>query len=108
MIAWSISECLKLKNPKRIIFNSITENEIKNAVDNPTRINDNMVYAQKTRRILDRLLGYKISPILWKSANQSLSAGRVQSIVVKLIIDKENEINNFLENKLKSFYKIKI
>jgi len=107
MIAWSISECLNLNNPKRIIFNSITENELKNAVDNPTKINENMVNAQKTRRILDRLLGYKISPILWKSANQSLSAGRVQSIVVKLIIDKENEITNFLENKIKSFYRIK-
>ena len=106
MIAWSIAESLKIKKPKRIIFNSITENELKKAVNNPTIINDNMVNAQKTRRILDRIVGYKISPILWKTANQSLSAGRVQSVVVKLIIDKENEINDFLENKLYCYYKI--
>lgn len=105
MIAWSLKETLKLDNVKRIVFNSITKEEIKKAVENPTIIDENMVNAQKTRRILDRLLGYKISPILWKSANQPLSAGRVQSVVVELIIDKENEINDFIKNSKGSYYK---
>lgn len=104
MIAWSLAYVLNLKNPKRITFNSITEQEILNAVKNPRKIDDNLVDAQKTRRILDRIVGYEISPILWKSIGQSLSAGRVQSVVVKLILDREEEIEYFIKNKLKSYY----
>jgi DNA topoisomerase-1 len=99
MIAWSLAHVLKLKEPKRIVFNSITKNELLNAVKNPKEIDMNMVDAQKTRRVLDRLVGFKISPILWKTMRDSLSAGRVQSVVVRIIIDKENEINEFFNNK---------
>lgn len=106
MIGWSIAKELGLKNPKRILFNSITEKELKKAVNNPTVIDSNMVDSQKARRIMDRIVGFEISPILWKSARQSLSAGRVQSVVVKLIIDRENEIEKFMKSDLTSFYKI--
>ncbi len=104
MIAWSLAYVLGLKNPKRITFNSITEEEILNAVSKPHKIDINMVEAQKARRILDRIVGYEISPILWKSIGQSLSAGRVQSVVVKLIIDREKEIDKFFSEKLKSYF----
>ncbi len=104
MIAWSLAYVLGLKNPKRITFNSITEEEILNAVSKPHKIDMDMVEAQKARRILDRIVGYEISPILWKSIGQSLSAGRVQSVVVKLIIDREKEIDKFFSEKLKSYF----
>ena len=104
MIAWSLAYVLGLKNPKRITFNSITEEEILLAVSKPHKIDMNMVEAQKARRILDRIVGYEISPILWKSIGQSLSAGRVQSVVVKLIIDREKEIDKFFSEKLKSYF----
>jgi DNA topoisomerase-1 len=104
MIAWSLAYVLKLKDAKRITFNSITEQEILNAVAKPRKIDDNLVDAQKTRRILDRIVGYEISPILWKSIGQALSAGRVQSVVVKLILDREEEIEEFMKNKLKSYF----
>ena len=103
MIAWSIAYVLKLKNAKRIVFNSITKNELLNAVKNQN-IDNNMVDAQKARRILDRLVGYDLSPLLWKNIQAKLSAGRVQSVVVRLIIDKENSIKNFFI-ELSSFYK---
>jgi DNA topoisomerase-1 len=106
MIAWSLEYILKLKNPKRIIFNSITKDELLKAIKTPTVINQNMVHAQKTRRIMDRLMGYELTPLLNKNMNgyKYLSAGRVQSVVVKLIIDKENEINNFISTQ---YYVIK-
>jgi DNA topoisomerase I len=94
MIASSLRDILKLKNPKRIVFHEITQNAIDNSIKNPTVINEDMVYAQQTRRLLDRLVGYKLSPLLWKELKGELSAGRVQSVVVKIIIDKENEIND--------------
>ena len=94
-IAYSLSLVLKLKNPKRVIFNEITENIIKTAIDNPIKINYDIVYAQQTRRILDRLIGYKISPLLSNLLQSSQSVGRVQSVVLRIIIDKEIEINNF-------------
>lgn len=97
-IAFSLAKLLKLKNPKRITFHEITKKAIKNALENPREINYNMVYAQQTRRLLDRLMGYKISPILWKYLPNAQSAGRVQSIVVKIIVDKENEINQSISN----------
>ena len=106
MIAWSLAYVLKIKNPKRIIFNSITEKQLLNAIKNPKNIDYNLVDAQKTRRILDRIVGYEISPILSKKFNQSLSAGRVQSVVVRLLIDREKEIESFFNNPSSSFFKI--
>ena len=98
-IAYSLAKILKLKNPKRITFHEITKKAIKNALENPREIDYNMVYAQQTRRLLDRLMGYKISPILWKYLPNAQSAGRVQSIVVKIIVDKENEIKQSISNQ---------
>jgi DNA topoisomerase I len=98
MIASSLCDLLKLKNPKRIVFHEITKKAIDNAVKNPTILNYNMVYAQQARRLLDRIVGYKISPVLWKTMKGSMSAGRVQSVVVKIIIDKENEIDNSISS----------
>lgn len=102
-IAWHIQEVLKLKpqNSKRIIFTEITKSAILQAVENPTTINQNMFYAQQARRVLDRIIGYLISPILWKQIQssyqekKSLSAGRVQSVIVKLVIEREEEIKSF-------------
>ena len=95
-IAHSLSVVLKLNNPKRIIFHEITKSAILKAINNPTVIDLNKVYAQQTRRLLDRLMGYKISPILWKEFNTNTpqSAGRVQSAVLNIIVNKENEIND--------------
>jgi len=92
MIASSLADLLHLKDPKRIVFHEITKKSIKNAIENPTKINYNMVYAQQARRLLDRLVGYRISPILWKMLAGGKSAGRVQSIVLRIIIDKEIDI----------------
>lgn len=91
-IGADLAHVLKIKNPKRIVFHEITKNAIMKAVDNPTTINHNMVYAQQARRLLDRLVGYTISPLVWDNVVGGKSAGRVQSVVVKIIIDKENEI----------------
>ena len=106
MIAWSVATVLDLniKKAKRIAFNSITKSELEKAISKPRTIDMNLVDAQKARRILDRIIGYQISPILWKSIGASLSAGRVQSVVIRLIIDKENEINNFLNTKQSNNY----
>lgn len=98
MIAASLRDMLSLKEPKRIVFHEITKKAINNAIKKPTIINDNMVMAQQTRRLLDRLVGYKLSPLLWKKVQGKSSAGRVQSVVIKIIIDKENEINNCIMN----------
>ena len=99
-IAWSLAKLLNLKNPPRIIFTEITKKSIKKAIENPIQINMDMVNSQQTRRLLDRLVGYKISPILKKNINDknAKSAGRVQSVIVKIINDKENEINNTISN----------
>ena len=95
-IAYSIQQLLKLNSPQRIIFNEITKVAIQNALNNVSQININLVHAQQTRRILDRLVGYLISPLMWKHLNiQGIqSAGRVQSATLNLIIDKETEIKN--------------
>ena len=98
MIAASLHDLLKLKEYDRIVFHEITKTAIKNAIENPTTINYDMVNAQQARRLLDRLVGYKISPILWKKMQGQLSAGRVQSVVVKIIVDKENEIKESVSN----------
>ena len=109
-IAFHISEILGIKPPKRkrITFSEITKQAIKSACENPKDINMDMFYAQQARRIIDRLIGYLISPVLWKQIQNStkkkisLSAGRVQSVVMKLIIEREKEINKFESS---SFYK---
>ena len=90
-IAWSLKEVLKLKDPKRIVFHEITKKAISEAVQNPRVLNQDMIDAQQARRLLDRLMGYKISPILW-AYKVGESAGRVQSVVVRILTDKEKEI----------------
>ena len=96
-IAWHLSESLGLEESKtkRIVFREITENAIKNAIKNPRQINKALVDAQQARRVIDRLVGYKISPILWRKVKGGLSAGRVQSVVLRLIAEREKEISKF-------------
>jgi DNA topoisomerase-1 len=96
-IAWHLFETLKLdpKKTKRIVFNEITKGVILDALKNPREIDMNLVDAQQARRVLDRLVGYEISPILWQKIKPSLSAGRVQSVAVRLIVEREEEIRNF-------------
>jgi len=96
-ISWHLSEVLKLKPEKykRIVFHEITKDAIKNAIENPRGIDINLVNAQQARRVLDRLVGFSLSPLLWKKIKPSLSAGRVQSVAVRLIVEREREINAF-------------
>ena len=95
-IAWHLAEVLKLgSNTKRIVFDEITKDAILYAVANPRQIDKNLVDAQQARRILDRLVGFELSPILWKKVKPSLSAGRVQSVAVRLLVDREREIQDF-------------
>ena len=96
-IAWHLTEALKLnpENTKRIVFHEITKKAILHAVDNPRTLNQNLVNAQQARRVLDRLVGFEVSPVLWKKVKQGLSAGRVQSVAVRLIVEREKEIINF-------------
>ncbi len=96
-IAWHLSEELKLtkEKTKRIVFHEITKSAILKAIDNPRDINYNLVNAQQARRVLDRLVGYELSPILWRKVKGGLSAGRVQSVSVRLIVEREREINDF-------------
>lgn len=96
-IAWHLAQYLEVDETKpcRVVFNEITKQAVKDAFKQPRRINMDLVNAQQARRILDRLVGYKISPLFWKKVKKGLSAGRVQSVAVKLIIDRENEINAF-------------
>ncbi|MCR5040305.1 MAG: type I DNA topoisomerase [Bacteroidales bacterium] len=97
-ISWHLYEVLDLKkkkNTKRIVFHEITKNAIQHAIENPRDINMGLVNAQQARRVLDRLVGYELSPLLWKKVKPSLSAGRVQSVAVRLIVEREEEIKNF-------------
>ncbi|RLK06909.1 type I DNA topoisomerase [Tenacibaculum discolor] len=96
-IAWHLAEQLKLKdeNTKRIVFNSITKKAILKAIENPRTINYNLVDAQQARRVLDRIVGYELSPVLWRKVKPGLSAGRVQSVAVRLIVEREREIEGF-------------
>lgn len=96
-IAWHLAEQLKLKdeNTKRIVFNSITKKAILKAIENPRTINYNLVDAQQARRVLDRIVGYELSPVLWRKVKPGLSAGRVQSVAVRLIVEREREIEDF-------------
>ena len=104
-IAWHLAETLHLNeaNTKRIVFNSITKTAIEKAIKNPRGIDYNLVNAQQARRVLDRLVGYELSPVLWKKIKSGLSAGRVQSVAVRLIVAREREIQDF---KTQSSYKI--
>jgi len=96
-IAWHLAEELKLDKAKtkRIVFHEITKTAILKAIDNPRDINYDLVNAQQARRVLDRLVGYELSPVLWKKVKSGLSAGRVQSVSVRLIVEREREIQNF-------------
>ena len=97
-IAWHLSEVLKLKpeHTKRIVFHEITQSAILNAIENPRAIDINRVDAQQARRVLDRIVGFELSPVLWKKVKPALSAGRVQSVAVRLIVEREKEIKNFI------------
>ena len=96
-ISWHLYETLKLdkKDTKRITFNEITKPAIQKAIENPRTINQELVNAQQARRVLDRLVGFELSPVLWKKVKPSLSAGRVQSVAVRLIVEREREIQRF-------------
>ncbi|WP_127536269.1 type I DNA topoisomerase [Paenibacillus illinoisensis] len=96
-IAWHLAHALELDDTEdcRVVFNEITKQAVKDAFKTPRKINMDLVNAQQARRILDRLVGYKISPLLWKKVKKGLSAGRVQSVAVKIILDRENEIDDF-------------
>lgn len=105
-IAWHLINILKPKNYKRIIFNEITQNALKNAINNPTNVDMNLVNSQQARRVLDRVVGFKLTQMLWKSfkSNSLITAGRVQSVVLKIIIDKEIEIRNHTSQEYWNVY----
>ena len=98
-IAWHLAEALKLSGAKRITFNEITSRAVKEALEHPHDINEKLVDAQQARRVLDRLVGYKLSPLLWVKVKKNLSAGRVQSVAVRLICDREREIESFVKEE---------
>jgi len=95
-IAWSLKETLGLQNPRRAVFNEITKGAVQQAIKKPREINENLFNAQQARRVLDRLVGYKISPLLWRRIQSGTSAGRVQSVALRLICDREAEIRAFV------------
>ncbi len=104
-IAWHLRETLELdpQKTKRIVFHEITKDAVLHAIDNPRDVDMNLVMAQQARRVLDRLVGFELSPILWKKIKPSLSAGRVQSVALRLVVEKEREISEF---KPKLYYKV--
>lgn len=99
-IAFHLAEEIgKKKTIHRVVFNAVTKTAVKHAIDNPTVLNQPMYDSQKTRRVLDRLVGYKISPILWDKVQRGISAGRVQSVALRVIVDREDQIKAFISEK---------
>src|SRR5438876_3594763 len=96
LIAWSLKQTLELRNPRRAVFNEITKGAVQEAIKKPRDINEDLFNAQQARRVLDRLVGYKISPLLWRRIQSGTSAGRVQSVALRLICDREAEIRAFV------------
>jgi DNA topoisomerase-1 len=106
MIGWSIKEALNLVNPKRLIFTSITQSALTSALENPTTLNMDSVFSAQSRRILDRLLGYKLSPLLMKYLKSGVSGGRVQSVCTRIIIDNDDKVKESIQDVItKPFYK---
>ena len=105
-IAWHLAKILEIPEDSvcRVTFNEITKEAVKESIKQPRKIDMNLTDAQQARRILDRIVGYKISPLLWKKVKPGLSAGRVQSVAVKLIVDRENEIRNFIPEEYWNIY----
>ena len=105
-IAWHLAYLLGIPNDSicRITFNEITKEAVKEAVKKPRKIDLNLTDAQQARRVLDRIVGYKISPVLWKKVQKGLSAGRVQSVAVKLVVDREEEIEKFVPEEYWNIY----
>jgi DNA topoisomerase-1 len=95
-IAWHIAQALKLDDPDRVVFHEITKSAVEAALAEPRKIDRGLVSAQEARRVIDRLVGYKLSPLLWRKVRTGLSAGRVQSVAVRLVVDRENEIDAFV------------
>ena len=100
-IAWHLTQALGQdeKTAKRIVFHEITKSAIQRALENPRHIDENLVDAQQARRVLDRLVGYELSPFLWKKIRSGLSAGRVQSVTVRLVVEREREIQSFVKQE---------
>src|SRR3990167_4620888 len=98
-ISWHLIEALGLKKAKRIVFHEITKPAILNALKSPRELDMNLVDAQQARRVLDRLVGYELSPFLWRKIRYGLSAGRVQSVAVRLVVEREREIQNFIKEE---------
>ncbi len=107
-IAWHLAHILEISEDEkcRVTFNEITKDAVKKAIKEPRNLDKNLIDAQQARRVLDRIVGYKISPLLWKKVRKGLSAGRVQSVAVKLIVDRENEIENFIPEEYWNIYAI--
>ena len=105
-IAWHLANILGVEEAKmcRVTFNEITKDAVKKAIQNPRKIDMDLTDAQQARRVLDRIVGYKISPVLWKKVQKGLSAGRVQSVAVKLIVDREEEIEKFIPEEYWNIY----
>ena len=105
-IAWHLSHILEIPEDSecRVTFNEITKQAVQNSIKNPRKIDMNLTDAQQARRVLDRIVGYKISPMLWKKVRRGLSAGRVQSVAVKLIVDREEEIEKFIPEEYWNIY----
>src|SRR5579864_3849672 len=95
-IAWHLAEALGLSNPDRIVFHEITKLAVDAALAHPRKIDRSLVAAQEARRVIDRLVGYRLSPLLWRKVRAGLSAGRVQSVAVRLVVDREAEIEAFV------------
>ena len=105
-IAWHLAHILEIPEEStcRVTFNEITKNAVKESIKKPRKVDKNLIDAQQARRVLDRIVGYKMSPVLWKKVRRGLSAGRVQSVAVKLIVDRENEIEKFVPEEYWNIY----